>query len=172
MDAPANGTEIQPLVTTVGRKTGKAHTVQIRVYYWHGRLIATSPYPRIKRDWVQNIMANPTVAIESGSVKTRARAEVIGRDPETTEQIAIRRISWRTDHCPVLEPGGTAFVEFFPDARPEALFKDAFVTHSPELDALAASTLNGVLEWQFLGNWHKRQPRPEGRSQPLVPPGP
>ncbi|MBM2810045.1 MAG: F420H(2)-dependent quinone reductase [Chloroflexi bacterium] len=161
METPLNGTEIQPLVTTVGRRTGKPHTVQIRVYYWHGRLIATTPYPRIKRDWIQNVMADPGVSIESGSVKTRARAEVITRDPETTEQIAIRRISWRGAHCPLLVPEGTSFVEFFPEEAPEALFRDALITHSPELDPLAAPTLSGVIEWQNEGNWHRRQPTTE-----------
>ena len=75
----------------------------------------------------------------------------------------MRRISWRTDHCPILQPGGTAFIELFPDLPAETLFRDAFVTHSPELDPLAASTLADVLEWQMQGNWHHRQPRPEGR---------
>jgi deazaflavin-dependent oxidoreductase (nitroreductase family) len=162
VETPASGTEIQPLVTTIGRKTGKPHTVQIRVYYWHERLIATSPYPQIKRDWVRNIIANPDVSIVSGSVKTRARTQVITQDPETTQEIAMRRISWRTDHCPVLEPGGTAFVEFFPEVPPDALFQDAFITHSPDLDALAAPTFSGVIEWQTQGDWHLRQPRPGG----------
>lgn len=165
MEALANGTEIQPLVTTRGRKTGKPHTVQIRVYYWHGRLIATSPYPKIKRDWVPNIMAHPEVTIRSGSTVTKAKGRVLLQDPDTATSIAMRRISWRTDHCPVLELDNMTFMEFLPEVPADELFKDAFVTHSPDMDPLAAPTLDEVVEWQNKGNFHTRQPRPERAAQ-------
>lgn len=155
MKVPANGTEIVPKVTTRGRKTGKPHTVQIRVYYWNGRLIATSPYPSIKRDWVPNIMAHPDVVIEAGSKVIKAKGKVLTSDPETTANIAMHRISWRTDHCPVLQPSTDSFVEFFPEIPPEELFDEAIIRHSPLKDPLAASTLDGVLDWQKKGNYYK-----------------
>ncbi len=165
METPADGTEIQPLVTTIGRITGKPHTVQIRVYYWRGRLIATSPYPKIKRDWVPNIMAHPEVTIQSGSTVTKAKGKALEQDPDTASSIAMRRISWRTDHCPVLELDNMTFMEFFPEVPAEELFKDAFITHSPDLDSLAPPTLNAIMEWQNRGNFHSRQPRPERAAQ-------
>ncbi len=165
METPANGTEIQPLVTTTGRRTGSPHTVRIRMYYWHGRLIATSPYPRIKRDWVPNIVAHPEVTIQSGSAVAKAQGKLLDRDPETRESVIMRRISWRTEHCPILEPTSTSVVEFFTEGPPEALFADAFITHSPDLDPLAASTLEEIVEWQNRGNWNPRQPRPDRATQ-------
>ena len=155
MKTPANGTEIVPQVITRGRKTGEARTVQIRVYYWNGRLIATSPYPTQKRDWVQNIMANPDVVIKSGDKVTKANAKILKGDPATTDSIAMHRISWRTDHCPVLQPSTDTFVEFFPEIPPEELYDEAIIRHSPLKDPLAALSLDEILEWQKKGNYYE-----------------
>ncbi len=155
MKAPANGTEIVPQVTTMGRKSGQPRTVQIRVYYWNGRLFATSPYPTKKRDWVQNIMANPDVVIKAGDKVTKANAKILKGDPATTDRIAMHRISWRTDHCPVLQPSTDSFVEFFPEIPPEELFDEAIIRHSPLKDPLAAPSLDEVLEWQKKGNYYE-----------------
>ncbi len=157
MKVPANGTEIVPKVTTRGRKTGKPHTVQIRVYYWNGRLIATSPYPTKKRDWVQNIMANPDVVIKAGDKVTKAKAKILKGDPVTTDRIAMHRISWRTDHCPVFQPSTDTFVEFFPEEPPEDFFDDTNMRHSLLKDPLAAPTLDGVLEWQEKGYYYETE---------------
>ncbi len=67
----------------------------------------------------------------------------------------MHRISWRTDHCPVLQPSTDSFVEFFPEIPPEELFDEAIIRHSPLKDPLAASTLDGVLDWQKKGNYYK-----------------
>ncbi|NIO06614.1 MAG: nitroreductase family deazaflavin-dependent oxidoreductase [Deltaproteobacteria bacterium] len=155
MNAPANGSEIVPQVTTIGRKSGKPRTVEIRVYYWNGRLIATSPYPSKKRDWVQNVMANPDVVIRSGDKVTKARAKIVKEDPSTTDRIAMHRISWRTDHCPVFQPSTDTFVEFFPEIVPEELYNASVIRHKPEKDPLAAASLEGVLEWQKKGNYYE-----------------
>ena len=157
MQTPANGTEIVPRVTTMGRKSGQPRTVQIRVYYWNGRLIATSPYPSKKRDWVQNIMASPDVTISAAGKTTKAKAKVLKGDPATTERIAMHRISWRTDHCPVFTPNTDTFVEFFPEIPPEELFSDSSIRHSPAKDPLAARTLDGVLEWQKEGKFYESE---------------
>ncbi len=157
MNTPTNGTEIIAKVTTRGRNTGKPRTVQIRVYYWNGRLIATSPYPSIKRDWVPNIMANPEVVIQSGNTVIKAKGKMLNSDPEMKKNIAMCRISWRTDHCPVLQPSTDSFVEFFPEEPPEKLFVEPNVSHSLSKDPLAAATLDGVLEWQKNGNFYQTQ---------------
>jgi len=167
MKAPANGTEIVPRVTTTGRKSGEPRTVQIRVYYWNGRLIATSPYPSKKRDWVQNVMAHPEVVIQAGDKVTKAKAKILKGDPAATEPIAMHRISWRTDHCPVFTPKTDTFVEFFPEMSPEELFAGGNIRHSPAKDPLAAPTLDGVLEWQKQGKFYEtegsRRPKSAGR---------
>ena len=155
MKAPANGTEIVPRVTTIGRKSGEPRTVQIRVYYWNGRLIATSPYPTQKRDWVQNIMANPEVVIRLGNKVCKARGRIVAGDTATTDRIAMHRISWRTDHCPVFQPSTDTFVEFFPEIAPEDLYNETNIRHSPLKDPLAAPSLDGVLEWQKKGNYYE-----------------
>ena len=157
MKAPANGTEIVPQVTTMGRKSRQPRTVRIRVYYWNGRLLATSPYPSQKRDWVQNIMGNPDVVIKAGDKVTKANAKILKGDPATTDRIAMHRISWRTDHCPVFQPSTDTFVEFFPEIPPEELFDEAIIRHSLPKDPLAASTLDGVLEWQKKGNFYETE---------------
>jgi len=157
MKVPANGTEIVPQLTTRGRKTGQPRTVQIRVYYWNGRLIATSPYPTEKRNWVQNVIAYPDVMIHTGNKVTKAKVKILVDDPETTGHIAMHRISWRTDHCPALQPNTDTFVEFFPELAPEELFDEANVRHSPLKDPLAAPTLDGVLEWQKEGHYYESE---------------
>ena len=96
---------------------------------------------------------------------TKAEGRVLEQDLDTETNIAMRRISWRTDHCPVLQLDSMTFMEFFPEVPAAELFKDAFVTHSPELDSLAAPTLDGIMEWQSRGNFHSRQPRPERAAQ-------
>ena len=157
MKVPANGTEIVPQVTTIGRKSRQPRTVQIRIYYWNGRLIATSPYPTKKRDWVQNVTANPDVVIKARDKVTKAKAKILKGDPATTDRIAMHRISWRTDHCPVFQPSTDTFVEFFPEEPPEELFNEANVRHSLPKDPLAAPTLDGVLKWQKMGNYYETE---------------
>jgi deazaflavin-dependent oxidoreductase (nitroreductase family) len=159
MEKPLNGTEIQPLVTTRGRKTGKPHTVQIRIYYWNGRLIATSPYPRIRRDWPANVGANPDVTISVGGRVVRAKAKVLEQDNEAKENVAKLRISWRGSHCPIFEPEEDTFVEFFPEEPSESLFDEPYVTHSPSRDPLVATSLREIVEWQKKGNWYAKEAR-------------
>jgi hypothetical protein len=129
----------------------------VRVYYWNGRLIATSPYPQRKRDWVANILVNPEVVIKAGDKTIKAKAKVIDQDLQTKIQIAKHRISWRSEHCPIIEPTGSAFIEFFFEGAPEALFEQANVTRSPVKEPLAGQNIEEILEWQKKGNWYSRQ---------------
>lgn len=165
MPTPANGTEIQPLVKTVGRRSGQPRTVRIRIYYWNGRMIATSPYPRIKRDWVQNVVANPRVTIEAGDRLVKARAKLLEQEFDTKANIAMRRISWRTSHCPVLQASTDTFVEFFPESPPEDLYAPDNVTHNPAVDPLAGPTLAAVEAWQQQGKYYT-ETSPYSRPQP------
>ena len=153
MNPSLHGTEIQPFVTTTGRLSGVARSVQVRVYCWNGRLIATSPFPRTKRDWVSNILANPRVTLASANVHVSATASVVPahQDREMKTDVAMMRISWRNGDCPVFEPDEDAFVEFFTDSDPEPLFTAAGVTHALERDPLAGSSLDAVRDWQRRG---------------------
>ncbi len=49
-------------LTTVGRKTGREHTVQLRLVFYAGKFYAS----RKDRDgdWLKNVMKNPAVVIE------------------------------------------------------------------------------------------------------------
>ncbi|MBI2879967.1 MAG: nitroreductase family deazaflavin-dependent oxidoreductase [Candidatus Tectomicrobia bacterium] len=172
MGTPANGTEIQPFITTVGRETQKPHMVQIRVYYWNGRLIGTSPFPKTRRDWVLNILANPQVTIQTETKVMKATAKVLekGTDLETKENVARFRIGWRSETCPVFEPDIDAFVEFFPEAPTEALFDDLSVVHSPDRDPLPAPTLPEIMRWQGRGDCYPRQLPEEKKQLPASPP--
>ncbi|MFQ5913717.1 MAG: nitroreductase/quinone reductase family protein [Nitrospinota bacterium] len=171
MIKPANGTEIQPYITTLGRKWQKPHAVQIRVYYWDGRLIGTSPFPKTKRDWVLNIMAHPhvTVQTETKVVNVTARLLEKGTERQTKENVARFRIGWRSDTCPVFDPGIDAFVEFFPEVPPEELFDEASVVHSSTEDPLPAPTLPEIQEWQEQGNSYPKQIPEEKRRLPESP---
>jgi F420H(2)-dependent quinone reductase len=45
-------------ITTIGRKTGHPHRIEIRLYCFEGE-VYLSGRPRRKRDWYANLMANP-----------------------------------------------------------------------------------------------------------------
>ena len=168
METPANGTEIQPFITTTGRKTQTPHHVQIRVYYWDGRLIGTSPFPKTNRDWVHNLIANPNVGIQTETRAVKATAKMLEKDAdrEAKEAVAKFRIGWRSSTCPVFEPEIDAFVEFFPEGPPEDLFDDASVIHSPAADPLPDSTLEEVMARQARGECYPKQIPEEKRRLP------
>ena len=153
MNPSHHGTEIQPFVTTTGRVSGAARAAQVRVYCWRGRLIATSPYPRTKRDWVSNIEANPHVTLSNGDAHVNATARLVprGQDQEMKTDVAMMRISWRNGDCPVFEPDEDTFVEFFSDGDPEHLFAPQSVTHTLGRDPLAGDDLDAVRDWQQRG---------------------
>ena len=100
-------------------------------------------------------MANPEVVIQAGNTVIKANGKMLISDTEMKKNIAMCRISWRTDHCPVLQPSTDSFIEFFPEESPEKLFVEPNVSHSLSKDPLAAATLDGVLEWQKNGNFYQ-----------------
>ena len=159
MGTPENGTEVQPFVTTLGRKSGKPHPVQIRAYYWSGRLVGTSPFPKTRRDWVLNILDHPNVTIQTETQVVHATAKVMDTesDSEIKENVSKHRIEWRSVDCPVFEPQIDAFVEFFPDIPVEELFDEESVVHSPGEDPLPASTLSELIRWQAENGCYPKQ---------------
>ena len=159
---PENGTEIQALVTTKGRKTGVNHTTRVRIYYWNGRIIAMSPYPRpsgkTSRDWVQNVMKNPEVTIKNADVVANGTGKIVGSELELKRTIAMYRISWRGPICPTVAPDTDTYVEFFlNDHSTEDLFVET--THTPSEHSLAADSFDGIKKWESSGNRYQRQER-------------
>ena len=108
-------------------------------------------------------MANPEVVIQAGNTVIKATGKILTSDPEMKKNIAMCRISWRTGHCPVLQPSTDSFVEFFPEESPDELFSAPNVSHSLANDPLAALTLDGVLEWQKNGNFYQTQRTSESK---------
>ena len=170
-----NGTEIQPFVTTLGRRSRKPHSVQIRAYYWNGRLVGTSPFPKTRRDWVVNILSHPKVTIQTETQVVNATAKVmaIESDLEIKENVSKHRIGWRSVDCPVFDPTIDTFVEFFPETPVEELFDNESVVHSPSEDPLPASTLPELIRLQDEGACYPKQIPEEKTRAPKspVPPG-
>ncbi|MFQ6011404.1 MAG: nitroreductase/quinone reductase family protein, partial [Nitrososphaerales archaeon] len=61
-------TATQLHVTTIGRRTGKPHRVQIAFIYREKRFIMASERGW-KADWLQNIAVDPIVALEVAGLK-------------------------------------------------------------------------------------------------------
>ncbi len=74
-------------LTSIGRKSGKPHQIEIWFVQYHGSYYAVSE-AREQSDWVQNIIATPTVTISLGS---RDAAQIDGAarvvDPETEPEL-------------------------------------------------------------------------------------
>ncbi len=81
-------------LTTLGRRTGHAHTIEIWfavdrgiVYMMSGTGGQWDDVTR-RSDWVQNLMANPEVGLRVGTHEWDARARVVARD--TDEDARVR----------------------------------------------------------------------------------
>jgi deazaflavin-dependent oxidoreductase (nitroreductase family) len=75
-------------VTTVGRRTGRPHTIEIWFGQSDGTLYLLSGGGD-RSDWVRNVQANPEVQVRVGSASTPARARIV-TDPN--EDVAARRL--------------------------------------------------------------------------------
>jgi deazaflavin-dependent oxidoreductase (nitroreductase family) len=76
-------------VTTVGRKTGRLHTVEMWFAVGGESLYALSGGGD-RSDWVQNLMAEPRVTVRVAELTLEARARVVG--PDTEEDARARRL--------------------------------------------------------------------------------
>lgn len=76
-------------LTTVGRRSGNAHTIEI----WFARS-GTTLYllagGRERADWVRNLMATPAVRVRVGEVERRGRARVLAAGSD--EDALARRL--------------------------------------------------------------------------------
>jgi deazaflavin-dependent oxidoreductase (nitroreductase family) len=75
-------------VTTIGRRTGRPHTIEIWFGGREGTLYLLSGGGD-RSDWVRNLMADPRVEVRIGDRTARAFARIV-EDPQ--EEAAARRL--------------------------------------------------------------------------------
>ena len=77
------------LLTTTGRKSGKAHTVGLQYELIEGRYyVAAADGTRV--DWLRNILADPDVMVQVGKINFRATAAVVSDNSEIANFLAYR----------------------------------------------------------------------------------
>lgn len=76
-------------LTTVGRRTGRAHTIEIW-FAADGRTLYLLAGGRRRADWVRNVTANHHVGLRLGDRRFAATARVV--DPGTDEDAVARRL--------------------------------------------------------------------------------
>ena len=62
-------------LTTIGRKSGKEHTVPLRLVFYNGNFYASRTNPG--GDWLQNITKNPHVTVEVDGRKVVGKASIV-----------------------------------------------------------------------------------------------
>ena len=77
------------LLTTTGRRTGKARVTPLQYEEVEGQLLIGSARGT-KADWVRNILAEPRVRVQIGSRRIAGRAEVSADPERVADFIALR----------------------------------------------------------------------------------
>lgn len=73
------------ILTTTGRKTGKSHSVKLRVVVYKGKLYFSRHKP--DGDWFLNAIANPDVQVEFNGMKISGKAFVV-KNEELSKKIS------------------------------------------------------------------------------------
>jgi deazaflavin-dependent oxidoreductase (nitroreductase family) len=76
-------------LTTTGRRTGRAHTIEIWFGVHDGRVYMLSG-GRDRADWVRNIQAGPSVTLRVGEQTRAGRGRVL--EPGTPEDALAREL--------------------------------------------------------------------------------
>jgi deazaflavin-dependent oxidoreductase (nitroreductase family) len=76
-------------LTTVGRRTGRPHRIEIWFAIVDGRLYLLSG-GRDRADWVRNVRLNPAVVVELGSSSVDGTARIL--DDNTPDDALARRL--------------------------------------------------------------------------------
>jgi deazaflavin-dependent oxidoreductase (nitroreductase family) len=85
--------------TTVGRRSGNPHTIEIWFGYRAGTIYLMAGNPR--SDWVRNIEANPAVETRVGDETWAARGRIVsdsGEDAMVRRMLASKYQAWREGH--------------------------------------------------------------------------
>lgn len=90
------GSNVVADLTTVGRKTGKPRTVELRFLYRNGNFYATSSRVQGKH-WCQNMIKNPAVEITSKDEKLSCTAK------QVTDEVLRKQILTLRDSPPQLD---------------------------------------------------------------------
>jgi len=77
------------LLTTTGRKSGKAHTVGLQYELIEGRYYVAAA-DGTRADWLRNILSDPDVRVQAGKLKFRAMAVVVSDNSEIANFLAYR----------------------------------------------------------------------------------
>ncbi len=85
-------------VTTTGRKTGLARTIEIWFVGWNGRLYILAEHGR-RAQWVMNIVANARVQVKLGELAFGATARVLDETSDaeawnTSRDLARKKYGW------------------------------------------------------------------------------
>lgn len=84
-------------LTTIGRKTGRRHRIEIWFALENGVVYLLSG-GGARADWVRNIRADPTVRLQIGSREIAARARMVRRpveDRRARELLDGKYMEWR-----------------------------------------------------------------------------
>jgi deazaflavin-dependent oxidoreductase (nitroreductase family) len=73
-------------LTTIGRKSGKEHTVPLRLVFYNGSFYASRTNPG--GDWLQNITKNPHVTIEVDGKRIVGKASIVN-DEALSRKISL-----------------------------------------------------------------------------------
>ncbi len=72
-------------LTTIGRVSGKRHTVKLRLVFYEGKFYASRK--KTNGDWVKNIVSNPSVMLEINGKKIEGHAELV-KDEKLSKKIS------------------------------------------------------------------------------------
>ena len=76
----------RPILTTKGRKTGKAHSVILRAVNYDGKIYFSRHRP--DGDWFKNALATPEVKIEYNNKIMTGKAQLV-TDEKVSEKISM-----------------------------------------------------------------------------------
>lgn len=75
-----------PVLVTIGRKTGKEHSVMLRAVNYNGKIYFSRHRP--DGDWFQNALTNPNVKIKHNNHVFSGRAKAV-KDLELNKKISL-----------------------------------------------------------------------------------
>lgn len=70
-----NGSSFIADLITIGRVTGKRHTVKLRLVFYDGRFYASRK--STDGDWLKNILVNPSVIVEIDGMQIECNAKPV-----------------------------------------------------------------------------------------------